>query len=123
MSILLFKLRFVPGDEAQEVRELLSENDIDFYETSAGVFGFSMPGLWLKNEDQLEKARQLIDDYQQFRQKKAQEDYQLRQKQGTARTFMDIFREDPVRYLSYILAIVLVCYFMIILFFKLSKSF
>ncbi len=116
MAVLIFKLRSVPEDEAHEVRELLSDNDIDFYETTAGVFSISMPGLWLKNEDQLQKARQLIDDYQQVRQNKAQEEYNLRQRQGTARTFMDMFKENPAHYISYILAIILICYFMIFLF-------
>ena len=71
MAVLIFKLRYVPDDEAQEVRDLLSENAIDFYETSAGVFGISMPGLWIKNKDQTEIARQLIDEYQQLRQNRA----------------------------------------------------
>ena len=112
MAVLIFKLRYVPDDEAHEVRELLIDNEIDYYETSAGFFGISMPGLWLKNEDQLQKAKQLIDEYQQLRQKKAREDYE----QGDARTFLDMFKEAPVSYISYILAIILICYFMIALF-------
>lgn len=115
MAILIFKLRYVPDDEAHEVRELLSDNDIDFYETSAGAFGISMPGLWLKNEAQLEKARQLIDEYQQLRQARAREEYE----QGTARTFMDMFKEAPVRYISFVLTIILICYLMIFAFFNL----
>ena len=114
MAVLIFKLRYVPEDEAHEIRELLSDNDIDFYETSAGAFGISMPGLWLKNEEQLQKARQLIDAYQQLRQKRAREDYE----QGAARTFMDLFNEAPARYISFILIIILICYFMIFLFFN-----
>ena len=115
MTVLLFKLRYVPEDEAHEIRELLSDNDIDFYETSAGAFGISMPGLWLKNEEQLHKARQLIDEYQQLRQKRAREDYA----QGAARTFMDMFKESPVRYISFVLVIFLLCYLMIFSFFNL----
>ena len=114
MAVLIFKLRYVPDDESQDIRELLSENNIHFYETSAGILGFSMPGLWLKNEDQAAKARQLIEEYQQLRQKKALEEYRLR-----PRTFMDMFKEAPVRYISIILAIILICYFMIFLFFNL----
>lgn len=106
----------MPEDEAHEVRELLSDNDIDFYETTAGVFNISMPGLWLKNEEQLHKARQLIDEYQQSRQDRVRKEYELRQEQGKARTFMDMFKEAPVSYISYILAIILICYFMISLF-------
>ena len=115
MAVLIFKLRYVPEDEAHEIRELLSENEIDFYETTAGAFGISMPGLWLKSEEQLQKARQLIDEYQQLRQDRARADYE----QGTARTFMDMFKEAPVRYISFILVIILMCYFMIFIFFNL----
>ena len=48
MSKLLFKMRHVPEDEAQEVRELLASNKIEFFETFAGNWGVSMPALWLK---------------------------------------------------------------------------
>lgn len=113
MAVLIFKLRFVPDDEAHEVRELLSDNDIDYYETSAGAFGISMPGLWLKNEEQLAKARQLIDEYQQLRQQTAREEYE----QGT-RTIIEMFKEAPLRYLSFVLAIILIIYLMIFTFFN-----
>ena len=116
MSVLIFKLRYVPEDEAQEVRELLRDNDIDFYETTAGAFNLSMPGLWLKSEEQFKKARQLIDEYQQLRLNRARTEYELRKRQGTARTVMDMFRESPSRYISYILAIIFISYFMISLF-------
>ena len=115
MAVLIFKLSYVPDDEAQDIRELLSENDIDFYETSAGILGFSMPGLWLRNRDQEEKARQLIDEYQQWRQTKVREEYRSRQ-----RTVMDMFKESPVRYIGIILAIALIGYFMITAFFSLG---
>jgi len=113
MAVLIFKLRYVPDDEVQEVRDLLSENAIDYYETSAGVLGISMPGLWIKNKDQTEKARQLIDEYQQCRQNTAREEYRLKQ-----RTFMDLFKENPVRYLSIILVVSLIAYIMVFSFFK-----
>ena len=120
MAVLIFKLRYVPDDEAQDVRELLSENGIDYYETSAGVFGISVPGLWLKSKDQLETARKLIDDYQKARQNEARIEYNLQRRQGTARTFMDMLKENPARYISSILAILLICYFMIVIFISLA---
>ena len=43
MSKLLFRLRNVPDDEADEVRELLTQHSIEFYETGAGNWGISMP--------------------------------------------------------------------------------
>ena len=64
MSKLLFKLRNVPDDEALEVRELLELNDIDYFETTPGNWGISMPGLWLHDADDFPRARALLDDYQ-----------------------------------------------------------
>ncbi|MGD9386435.1 MAG: DUF6164 family protein [Thioalkalispiraceae bacterium] len=120
MAVIIFKLRFVPEDEAQDVRELLSENKIDYYETSAGIFGISMPALWLKDESQLEKARELIEEYQQVRQSRAQKEYQQQKQTGSARTLLDIFKEDPMRFIGYLLAIALVIYFTVFLFMALS---
>lgn len=113
MAVLIFKLRYVPDDEAQEVRELLSENAIDFFETTAGVLGMSVPGLWVKNPEHVESARQLIDDYQQQRQDRARQAFQSR-----PRTFMDLFRESPVRYISIVLVILLIAYIMVFTFIK-----
>ena len=67
MSVLLFSLRGVPDDEADEVRELLTEQAIDFYETPAGTWGVSMPALWLKDEAELVTAQALLNTYQQQR--------------------------------------------------------
>ena len=39
MATLLFRLRHVPDDEADDVRALLEENGIDFYETTPGNWG------------------------------------------------------------------------------------
>ena len=114
MAVLIFNLRHVPDDEAQDVRELLLDNNIEFYETSAGILGMSVPGLWVVNEEQVEEARHLIDEYQQLRQKRVREEYRLKQ-----RTSMDMFKENPVRYLGSILVIILLCYFIVYLFAKL----
>lgn len=37
---ILFRLSGVPDDEADDVRMLLTDNAIDFYETSAGNWGY-----------------------------------------------------------------------------------
>ncbi|MDH5446506.1 MAG: DUF6164 family protein [Gammaproteobacteria bacterium] len=113
MAVLIFKLRFVPDDEAQDIRDLLFENNIDYHETSAGLLGISVPGFWVINEEQADKARALIDDYQQLRQKRVQEEYRLNK-----RTATDMFKENPVRYAGSILAIILILFFMVYLFVK-----
>lgn len=122
MSKLLFKLSSVPDDEAQDIRDLLIEHEIDFYETSAGILGFSMPGIWLRDETQLAKARGLIDEYQNQRQGSAQQDYQNRLDSGESRTIIDIFKEAPRRFIGYLLTIVIVIYFSVILFISLVNN-
>ncbi len=119
MSFLLFNLRNVPEDEAQDVRDLLVENEINFYETSAGILGFSMPGIWLKDESQLARARALIDAYQAQRQASAREDYQQRVNSGQPRTIIEIFKEAPRRFIGYLLTIALIIYFSVVLFLNL----
>ena len=61
MAKIIFRLNGVPDDEARDVRELLANHAIDFYETSAGNWGVSMPAIWLKDDGQFEQARALLD--------------------------------------------------------------
>ena len=67
MSMLVFKLNNVELDEADEVRDLLEENEVDFYETSSGRWGISVAGIWVKDKVQFARARELIDVYQSER--------------------------------------------------------
>jgi hypothetical protein len=101
MPELLFKLRNVPEDEAEEVRQLLTEQQIDFYETSAGNWGVSMPALWLKTDHQLYAAQRLLDEYQNERLKRAQTDYREQKAAGTQRTLWHEFQENPLRLIMY----------------------
>jgi len=110
MTLLLFNLRGVPEDEADEVRELLTAENIDFYETSAGNWGMSMPALWLRDEADLERARQLLHIYQQQRFLTSREDYLQLKKLNQQKTLMKAFREQPLLYCAYLFAMALVVY-------------
>lgn len=110
MAILLFPLRGVPEDEADEVRELLAEHDIDFYETSAGNWGMSMPALWLRDNADLEKARSVLNTYQQQRFLTSRENYLQLKKEGRQKTLLKGFAEKPLLYIAYILMMLLVVY-------------
>lgn len=101
MPELLFKLRNVPDDEAEEVRSLLTQHNIDFYETSAGNWGVSMPALWLKTNQQLQDAKQLLQDYQTARVQRVQAEYQQRKATGQQRTIWDEFKQNPLRSIIY----------------------
>jgi hypothetical protein len=64
MSVLIFRLNDASEEEAAEVRELLQQHDLAFYESSAGRWGISVAGLWLRDESQKHRARELIEQYQ-----------------------------------------------------------
>lgn len=105
MSVLFFSLRGVPDDEADEVRQLLTEQQIDFYETPAGNWGISMPALWLKNEQQLPEVQALLAEYQANRATEQRALYLANKK-----TFWQVFSEKPLLYLVCWLAIALIVY-------------
>ncbi|MDD1605743.1 MAG: DUF6164 family protein [Methylococcaceae bacterium] len=114
MSILLFSLRGVPDDEADEIRELLTEQDIDFYETPAGNWGVSMPALWLRDETELATAQTLLNTYQQQRFITQRALYL----QTKPKTVLQAFIAKPLLYSVYFLAIGLVLYASIRLLFE-----
>jgi len=111
MATLLFRLNNVPLDEADEVRILLEENNIEFYETYAGRWGISMAAIWLEEKDQLEQAKQLIADYQQQRQQTAQREYQEQKAAGTHDTFLKRFSREPLKVIIYLILAGVIVYF------------
>lgn len=113
MAKLLFSLRGVPDEEAAEVRQILSDNALEFYETPAGKWGISAPALWLKTDEDYDKARQLFDDYQQRRFQEQREKYIQLKTEGRQRTFADVIKEDPLRFIVYLLLIGIILYFSI----------
>lgn len=115
MSVLFFSLRGVPEDEADEVRTLLTEHEIDFYETPAGNWGISMPALWLRDETQLPEVQTLLDSYQTQRAAEQRTLYLQHKK-----TLWQAFIEKPLLYLACCTAITLVCYVSIRLLFDLG---
>ena len=118
MAILLFSLRHVPDDEAADIRELLEENQIDFYETNAGNWGISMPAIWLRDEQQHEQARHLINEYQELRRITIQEEYARMKKSGVAPTFLKNLWHYPAQTILFIAAIGVVLYLSIKLVFE-----
>lgn len=110
MSTLLFSLRGVPDDEATEIRGLLTEHNIDYYETSAGNWGVSMPALWIINNEELIVAQQLLNEYHHQRAIEQREIYEQLKKEGKHTKLIDVFREKPFRFLIYLGAIAFVLY-------------
>ena len=113
MSRLLIKLRHAPDDEIQEIRNLLQEHRIDFYETQAGPWGISAPGIWLNDEHQYDRAKALMDDYQENRFREKHAEYERLRRVGQHRTFLQNLLENPLQVILYSLIVGLILYFSI----------
>jgi len=113
MSVQLFRLKDVPDDEAEDIRDLLTENNIDHYETPAGNWGISMPAIWLNEDDQLVRAKMLIDEYQKERQARIKEEYDHLKREGKRQNFISELLTNPIQLLLYVGIAAVILYFSI----------
>lgn len=100
MAVLLFRLNQVPEDEAEDIRQLLDEAKFDIFETSAGFWGLGVAAIWLRNNNELARAKALIDDYQQQRAEKMRADYEARIAAGEEPGFWQHNLQHPLRLLG-----------------------
>lgn len=121
MSELLFSLKNVPDDEAEDVRRLLVSNEMAFYETPAGKWGISSPAIWLHDKNELPKAKALIEAYQKDRFARRREEFESLKSQGKSRTFVDAIAENPFRFVFYLAVVAIVLYLSIVPFFRLGS--
>ncbi|TQV72612.1 hypothetical protein FKG94_18125 [Exilibacterium tricleocarpae] len=110
MSTLLIKLNGVPDDEADDIRNLLAANNIDYYETSAGNWGVSLAAIWLQHADQLDTAKALLDNYQQERLLRVRAEYREQLDRDGPETLWDRWKKEPLRALVYLGLVALIAY-------------
>ena len=110
MARLLFSLRGVPEDEAAEVRELLNDHAIAFYETPPGNWGISLPALWLYDDAQLEEALTLLANYQRNRATTQKNLYRQLKKEGKTSTFLGNMIERPGRFILHLSFLAMILY-------------
>jgi Family of unknown function (DUF6164) len=110
MPVRLFNLRNVPEDEANEVRQLLADNGIDFYETQGSAWGVSAPAYWLHDNSQLDQARALIDNYQHQRAVTARAAYEQLRREGRAPTWAGNILRHPLQFVLLALLILFILY-------------
>lgn len=108
MARLLFKLANVPDDEADDVRRLLQEHNIYFYETNAGMWRVGLDAIWLPDDTQFDQAKSLLDEYQRQRTVEQQEIYAELEARGETPTLAAKIAAHPLRFLAQIIAIVFV---------------
>ena len=117
MSNLIFKLKNVTAEEADEVRQLLATNNISIYETDSGLFGTSVAGYWLHDIEQKPIAQNLLADYAQQRQQRVRQAYIEQEQLGKIETFWQRFKAQPVRIGLSLLAVTIILAISIIPFF------
>lgn len=110
MSTLIFKLRHVPDNEAQAIRDLLDSNQIEWFETSAGNWGIAMPGIWAANDEQVPTARELIDRYQAEHTSRQRELHEQLRQQGLQKSLKQILIERPFRTIGIVLFCIFILY-------------
>jgi hypothetical protein len=121
MSKLLFDLRNVPDDEADEVRDLLTAHALDFYETKPSGWGLFGGGIWITDEANLGTAKALLSEYQLQRQAAAQASYAAARREGTAETLWTTLRREPGNALILLFTILFVVALTVLPFVLLSK--
>lgn len=105
MSRLIFDLRNVPDDEADEVRALLEAGSIAFYETRPAPLGLFAGGLWVADDAMAAPSKLLISEYQLGRQARVRAEYAAARRDGTAETLSTTIRQQPAKVLATVLGI------------------
>ncbi len=122
MAKLIFRLRGVPDDEAEDIRLLLEKNHFDFYETDAGNWGISMPAFWLNDEAEYDRAKTLIDSYQEKRANDARQQWDENKQKGQQPTLLRSLTERPAASLGLLLFCCVILYFSIKPFFNMLSA-
>lgn len=108
MATLLFRLNDVPEDEAEDVRQLLTDKGLNFYETHAGFFGLGLAAIWLNDDSQLPLARAIIDEYQSHRAIIQRQHYEALRASGELPGFGRLILQHPFRFAGIVLLVVFV---------------
>ena len=95
MAKLLLKMRLVPDDEAADVRAMLDAAHIPWYETEPSRWGIT----------HAVRAKALMAEYQDGRRERARAERAAELRDGTAETFSDVVRREPLRVLLSVLGI------------------
>jgi hypothetical protein len=122
MAKLIFKLKSVSYDEADDIKNLLTENEIAFYESPAGNWGISMHALWLNDEAQYTQAKKIIDEYQVKRSQQLRLETQQKIDQGEYETFIQRLFNKPVQFFIPLAIIVFILYFSIMPFLEIGQG-
>ena len=105
MAKIIFSLKHVEEDEANDIRSLLLENEIEFYETTAGRWQISLAAIWVRHNEDYDKARALIEEDQKVRREAYQSNIPA---MGVLPSLWRQCRHNPVEFAFTLVALILV---------------
>lgn len=97
MAKLLLNLRHVLEDEAEDVRAMLDTARIEYYETPPSMWGISAGGIFVRDDADMPEAKRLMAIYQTQRRDRVRAEHAAAVRDGTADTFRNLVRTDPLR--------------------------
>lgn len=106
-------LRGVPDDEAEDVRALLDEHDVAYYETPPNRWGINAGAIWLRDDERAEEVTRLLADYQRQRHQRARDEHDRRRREGSLDTVVARLRARPLASVTYVLIAAGLIYFTI----------
>lgn len=104
MPYHLMNLRHVPDDEAEEIRTLFDQHEVGYYETPPSFWGISMGGFWTHDKAEAERARVLLDEYQQQRQDRQRGAWDEAVRSGYGTGLWHQLQRRPVTFLAALVA-------------------
>lgn len=108
MSRIVFKLAGVEEDEADDVRDLLEELGLAFYETDGGRWRIGVQAIWVTHDEDYERAREVIDEYQASRSERFQEQWQQNSPRTLFAGFWQRCTESPLHVFMSLLSVAIV---------------
>ena len=121
MAAKLISLRDVPDEEAEGICEMLTRHHIDFYVTPHSRWGISAPIIWIEDELQLERAKALLDNFQEAWTERERAAYTERVANNQQPTLLGTPLQHPIRMLALLAFAGVIAYFSIVPFIELGQ--
>lgn len=110
-------------EEVEDVLGVLSDHDIAHYQTPSGIFGLAPGAIWVSNDADYERARKLIEVYDQARAQRVRAEYTRRAAmsghtslRATLVNLRQLATERPLQALWYAVVLVLLVAFYVLFF-------
>ncbi|WP_020210859.1 DUF6164 family protein [Gilvimarinus chinensis] len=105
MSHLLMRTGGAHFDEVAGLIERLDAEGIEHYQTDSGFWRLGVDALWVRNRDDAERAKQVLQEYQAQYQQEAQAQHHALHARGEAPSFIGQLWRHPIKMLLALAAV------------------